>query len=110
MVGGSYVITRLGLSDLEAGYAVSQLHGHVGDRMRVTYMLRNTKEAPILFVLVNGLSHRIKTAARQVKQKDGELASVAHESLSTARVVKTLAREDVEERRFDFARRAGLVV
>ena len=25
VVGGSYVLTRLGLSDLEAGYAVSQL-------------------------------------------------------------------------------------
>ncbi|MEX2182892.1 MAG: DUF58 domain-containing protein [Chloroflexota bacterium] len=41
VVGGSYVLVRLGLSDLEAGYAVSQLHGHVGDRMRVTYTLRN---------------------------------------------------------------------
>jgi uncharacterized protein (DUF58 family) len=40
--GGSYILTRLGLSDLEAGYAVSQLTGHVGDRLRVTYTLRNT--------------------------------------------------------------------
>ena len=40
--GGSYILTRLGLSDLEAGYAVSQLSGHVGDRLRVTYTLRNT--------------------------------------------------------------------
>ncbi|HEV2006657.1 MAG TPA: hypothetical protein VGQ85_08600, partial [Candidatus Limnocylindrales bacterium] len=30
VVGGSYVLTRLGLSDLEAGYAVNQLSGHVG--------------------------------------------------------------------------------
>ena len=35
VVGGSYVVTRLGLSDLEAGYAVSQLHGHVGDKLKV---------------------------------------------------------------------------
>lgn len=41
VIGGSYVLVRLGLTDLEAGYAVSQLHGHVGDRMRVTYTLRN---------------------------------------------------------------------
>jgi uncharacterized protein (DUF58 family) len=41
VVGGSYVIVRLGLTDLEAGYAVSQLHGHVGDKLRVTYTLRN---------------------------------------------------------------------
>ena len=46
VVGGSYVLVRLGLSDLEAGYAVSQLHGHVGDRMRVTYTLRNSSRFP----------------------------------------------------------------
>jgi uncharacterized protein (DUF58 family) len=44
--GGSYVVTRLGLSELEAGYAVSQLSGHVGDRLRVTYTLRNTGRLP----------------------------------------------------------------
>src|SRR5438093_9589099 len=41
VIGGSYVLVRLGLRDLEAGYAVSQLHGHVGDQVRVTYTLRN---------------------------------------------------------------------
>ena len=46
VVGGSYVLTRLGLSDLEAGYAVSQLHGHVGDKLKVTYTLRNTSRMP----------------------------------------------------------------
>ncbi len=44
--GGSYVLTRLGLADLEAGYAVSQLTAHVGDRLRVTYTLRNTGRIP----------------------------------------------------------------
>jgi uncharacterized protein (DUF58 family) len=46
VVGGSYVLTRLGLSDLEAGYAVSQLNGYVGDRLQVTYTLRNTSRVP----------------------------------------------------------------
>lgn len=46
VIGGSYVLTRLGLSDLEAGYAVSQLHGHVGELMRVTYTIRNTAWLP----------------------------------------------------------------
>jgi len=46
VVGGSYVLTRLGLADLEAGYAVSQLHGHVGDKLRVTYTLRNAGRLP----------------------------------------------------------------
>src|SRR5439155_1750389 len=31
---------------LEAGYAVSQLHGHVGDKLKVTYTLRNTSRLP----------------------------------------------------------------
>jgi uncharacterized protein (DUF58 family) len=44
--GGSYILTRLGLSDLEAGYAVSQLSAHVGDKLRVTYTLRNTGRIP----------------------------------------------------------------
>lgn len=46
VIGGSYVLTRLGLADLEAGYAVSQLHGHVGEQLRVTYTLRNGSRAP----------------------------------------------------------------
>lgn len=41
VVGGSFVATRLGLADLEAGYAVGQLYGHVGEQLRVTYTLRN---------------------------------------------------------------------
>jgi uncharacterized protein (DUF58 family) len=53
VVGGSYVVTRLGLSDLEAGYAVSQLHGHVGDRMKVTYTLRNTSRIPKFWIEVH---------------------------------------------------------
>jgi uncharacterized protein (DUF58 family) len=46
VIGGSYVLTRLGLADLEAGYAVNQLSGHVGDTIRVTYTLRNTSRVP----------------------------------------------------------------
>jgi uncharacterized protein (DUF58 family) len=53
VIGGSYIVTRLGLSDLEAGYAVSQLHGHVGDRMRVTYTLRNTSRIPKLWLEIH---------------------------------------------------------
>ena len=46
VIGGAYVLTRLGLADLEAGYAVNQLSGHVGDGIRVTYTLRNTSRVP----------------------------------------------------------------
>jgi uncharacterized protein (DUF58 family) len=53
VVGGAYVLTRLGLSDLEAGYAVNQLSGHVGDRLRVTYTLRNTSRVPKFWIEVH---------------------------------------------------------
>ncbi len=46
VVGGSYILTRLGLADLEAGYAVNQLSGHVGDKVQITYTLRNTSRMP----------------------------------------------------------------
>jgi uncharacterized protein (DUF58 family) len=46
IVGGSYILTRLGLADLEAGYAVNQLTGHVGDRLQITYTLRNSSRLP----------------------------------------------------------------
>lgn len=46
VVGGSYVLTRLGLSDLEAGYAVNQLNGRVGEQLRVTYTVRHTGRIP----------------------------------------------------------------
>src|SRR5262245_30630322 len=57
--------------------------------------------APILFLLVHRLSRQIKLAARAVKKKEGELASVVQESMSSARVVKSLAREEFEEQRLD---------
>jgi uncharacterized protein (DUF58 family) len=53
VVGGSYVLTRLGLSDLEAGYAVNQLHGRVGDTLRLTYTLRNAGRIPKPWLEVN---------------------------------------------------------
>jgi len=46
VIGGSYILTRLGLADLEAGYAVNQLTGHVGERLQITYTLRNTSRLP----------------------------------------------------------------
>ncbi|HEY7736421.1 MAG TPA: DUF58 domain-containing protein [Candidatus Limnocylindrales bacterium] len=53
VVGGSYVLTRLGLADLEAGYSVSQVHGHVGDQLRVTYTLRNASRLPKFWLEVH---------------------------------------------------------
>jgi uncharacterized protein (DUF58 family) len=46
VIGGAYLLTRLGLADLEAGFALGQLHATVGDHLRVTYTLRNRGRLP----------------------------------------------------------------
>jgi hypothetical protein len=46
VVGGSYVLTRFGLADLEAGYVLDRLHAQVGDTLRATYTVRNTSRLP----------------------------------------------------------------
>ncbi len=56
VVGGSYLVTRNGLANLEAGYAVNQLHAHVGDQLRTTYTLRNTSRMPKLWLEVHNPS------------------------------------------------------
>ena len=57
--------------------------------------------APFLFVTVYRFTRRIKRAAREVKKKESELASVVQESISSARVVKAFAQEAFEEDRLD---------
>jgi ATP-binding cassette subfamily B protein len=57
--------------------------------------------APVLFLVVYRFTRRIKRAAREVKQKESELASVVQESIASVRVVKAFAREEYEERRLD---------
>ena len=57
--------------------------------------------APFLFVIVYRFTRRIKKAAREVKRKESELASVVQESIASVRVVKAFAQEDFEEHRLD---------
>ena len=56
VIGGAYLVTRNGLADLEAGYAVNQLQAHVGDQLRTTYTLRNTSRLPKLWLEVHNPS------------------------------------------------------
>ena len=45
-IGGSYVLTRYGLADLEAGYRVDHRQAHVGDDLRTTYSISNASRLP----------------------------------------------------------------
>jgi ATP-binding cassette, subfamily B, bacterial len=56
--------------------------------------------APVLFVVVYVFTRRIKQASRAVRMKEGEIASVVQEALSSIRVIKAFARENYEDERF----------
>jgi uncharacterized protein (DUF58 family) len=53
VVGGSYLLTRLSLSDLEAGYAVDRAAAHVGDQLRISYTVHNLSRLPKLWLEVH---------------------------------------------------------
>ena len=53
VVGGSYVVTRFGLADLEAGYVLDRLHAQAGDILRASYTVRNTSRLPKLWLEVH---------------------------------------------------------
>ncbi|HEY8198735.1 MAG TPA: DUF58 domain-containing protein [Candidatus Limnocylindrales bacterium] len=50
VIGGAYVVTRFGLADLEAGYALDRVTGAVGETLRVTYTVRNAERIPKLWL------------------------------------------------------------
>ncbi|MEO6351130.1 MAG: DUF58 domain-containing protein [Candidatus Limnocylindrales bacterium] len=53
IVGGSYVVTRFGLADLEAGYVLDRLHAQAGDILRASYTVRNTSRLPKLWLEIH---------------------------------------------------------
>ena len=56
VIGGSYVVTRFGLADLEAGYVLDRLHAQAGDVLRASYTVRNTSRMPKLWLEVHSPS------------------------------------------------------
>ena len=64
--------------------------------------------APILFAVVYYYSRRIKQASRAVKKKESELASGLAEILNSIHTVQAFAREDYEDRRFDWESRQSV--
>src|SRR5688572_24908620 len=53
VAGGSYVMTRFGLTDLEAGYVLDRQHAQTGDILRASYTVRNTSRLPKLWLEVH---------------------------------------------------------
>jgi subfamily B ATP-binding cassette protein MsbA len=66
--------------------------------------------APLLFAVVFSYTRRIKSAAREVRKKEGEIVSVIQEVLSSIRVVKAFAREEYEERRLEVESLEGIEI
>src|SRR5712691_4115892 len=64
--------------------------------------------APVLFVVVYFYTARIKKASRNVKRKESELLSGVAEVLTSIQVVQAFAREDYEDRRFDWESRQNV--
>ena len=56
---------------------------------------------PVLFLVVNHYTRRIKSASRAVRKQEGEMLSVVEEVLTSIRVVQAFAREDYEQQRFE---------
>jgi subfamily B ATP-binding cassette protein MsbA len=69
--------------------------------LNARFALIGLSVAPFLFAMIYGFTRRIKRASRDVKKKQSELASVAQESISSARIVKAFAGEKIEEKRLD---------
>jgi ATP-binding cassette, subfamily B, bacterial len=69
--------------------------------LNARFALIGLSVAPFLFAMIYGFTRRIKRASRDVKKKQSDLASVAQESITSARVVKAFAGERLEEKRLD---------
>ena len=76
------------------------------------FTLLSLAVAPLLFAVVYGRTHRIRQAAREVKQRESAVASIVQEAVSAIRTVRAFAREDHEEARLgresDGVRRAAM--
>ena len=56
---------------------------------------------PPLFAVVYRLTRQIKQASRDVRRREGAVAAVAQEVLSSIRIVQAFTREDYEQARFE---------
>src|SRR5580765_1077551 len=72
------------------------------------FTLLSLSVAPALFFVVYFYTRRIKKASRAVKKKETELMSSVAEVLSSIHVVQAFARENYEDRRFEWESRQNV--
>ncbi len=65
------------------------------------FTLVSLSVTPIMAFIALRYTRRIKKSAREVRKKQGEIASRIQETLSAIRVVKAFAREDFEEQKLE---------
>ena len=65
------------------------------------FALASLATVPVLFWTVFRHTQRIKSAARRARASEGQLASVAQETLASIRIVQGLAQEDQQSERFE---------
>ncbi len=70
--------------------------------MNWRFTLIGLSVAPIMFIVVYFYTKRIKQASRLVKKQETELMSGVAERLTSIQVVQAFAREDYEDRKFDY--------
>jgi ATP-binding cassette, subfamily B, bacterial len=63
------------------------------------FTLLSLAVTPLLFAVVYRRTHRIKHAAREVKAREGGLASIVQETIAAIRTVRAFGREAHEEER-----------
>jgi ATP-binding cassette subfamily B protein len=73
--------------------------------MNSRYGLMTLAVAPVLAIMAHRFAGRIRAATRRVRQREGRLWGATQEVLGNVQLVQSLAREDMEDRRF--AERAG---
>jgi ATP-binding cassette subfamily B protein len=76
--------------------------------MNWRFTLVGLSVVPPMFLLVYVYTKRIKKASRLVKKREGELMSGVAEVLTSIQVVQAYAREDYEDRRFDWESRQNV--
>ena len=57
--------------------------------------------SPLLFLLIARYRSQIKRAEQDVRRKEGDIASLAQETISSIRLVKAFGREEFERARFE---------